>query len=162
MVKKTPFRDRMRRVFSRSSSSANSASENADYRKPGEKVSSRFSQPHQDMLAKWSFAKDGPRRRVSAQSMESPMGSRVHSRMHSRNPSEDSNMLKEERTIEEMEDQEWNNTNRSSPAMSEATLRGQDQNLPKTANGAVPPASGTGGKIENELFRLHAPGAVRA
>jgi hypothetical protein len=112
MVKRTPFRDRMRRVFSRASSSAsNTTSENANCYGPSEKIPSKYSggasKPHQDRLAAWSFENDS-RRRASSQSMESPMGSRVHSRVHSRNPSKDSNILKEERTIEEIEESQWN------------------------------------------------------
>ena len=113
MAKGTRIRDRVRRVFSRSTSNANGS---VDYYKPGEKIPSKYSggysKPHQDMLAAWKFVDNDSRRRASSQSLESPFGSRVHSRMHSRNPSEASNVLKEGAAIEEREDQEWSSKSR--------------------------------------------------
>ncbi|KAI9764790.1 MAG: hypothetical protein M1840_008059 [Geoglossum simile] len=162
MAKGSRIRDRVRRVFSRSTSNANS---NVDYYKPGEKIPSKYpggySKPHQDMLAAWKFVDNDSRRRASTQSVESPFGSRVHSRMHSRNPSEASSVRKEAVAIEEREDQEWSKTNRSpSP---EATLHGRDQNLQipqKVANGAAPRASGASSRYENDPLR--ALGTVKA
>ncbi|KAI9783116.1 MAG: hypothetical protein M1839_004285 [Geoglossum umbratile] len=161
MAKGTRIRDRVRRVFSRSASNANS---NADYYKPGEKMPSKYSggysKPHQDMLAAWTFVDNDSKRRASSQSVESPFGSRVHSRMHSRNPSEASNMLKEERTIEEREDQEWSKTNRSST--SEATLHVQDQIPPKITSGAFAHTGEASSGYGNDPLRQRVLGTVKA
>ena len=87
---KMPFRERLKKTFSRNSTSGDGSStvsksssrQNSNIYQPGEKIPYKYRRPvakdHKDKLNAFSFA--GAWRRQSNQSQYSPMGSRLPSR----------------------------------------------------------------------------------